>query len=51
LKPGETPSDLLRRAAAARRIAQEVLNPVDKNGLREMAEELEAEALRQQQNQ
>lgn len=51
LKPGDTPSDLLRRAAAARRIAEEVLNPLDKKGLREMAEELEAEALRQQRGQ
>ena len=37
-------SALRRRAAAARRISEEVLNPLDKQGLRQLADELEAQA-------
>jgi len=37
---------LKARAAAARRIANEVLNPEDQQALRQMADELDAEAER-----
>lgn len=42
--PTIDPSDELRRAAIARRVSNETRNPGDREALLQMAEELEAEA-------